>query len=294
MRRAGHADHFGVSRHTGGTDRSLSDNLSSSSEVVVVGAPESPRDLIDLTGSVIAITGAGGAIGSGIARRFAAVGASLVLHYRSSEQTVGHLSETLPVATVQVQADLTKIGGADRVVDAAVDAFDRLDAVVNSSGIQPLGDLDSITADEWHDMIDVNVTGTHLVTQAATKSMISAGLVGSIIHIASIEGLQPAFHHGHYATSKAAVIMYTRAAALEFGPKGIRVNSISPGLIERPGLESEWPEGIERWRTAAPLRRLGTPEDVGDACVFLASPLARWITGHNLVLDGGVSTHPTW
>jgi 3-oxoacyl-[acyl-carrier protein] reductase len=260
----------------------------------VVDAPDSPYDLINLTGSAVAVTGAGSDIGSGIARRFAAVGASLVLHYRTNEQAVRRLAESLSVASVPVQSDLTEIAGADRVVDVALDAFDRLDIVVNNAGIQSLGDLDSMSPDVWRAMLDANVTGTHLVTQAAAKSMISAGRGGSIIHIASIEGLQPAFHHGHYATSKAAVIMYARAAALEFGPKGIRVNSISPGLIDRPGLLREWPDGLERWQEAAPLRRPGTPEDVGDACVFLASPLARWITGHNLVVDGGVSTHPKW
>jgi NAD(P)-dependent dehydrogenase (short-subunit alcohol dehydrogenase family) len=180
------------------------------------------------------------------------------------------------------------------VVEVTLDAFGQLDVLVNNAGIQPLGDLESMSVDEWQDMIDTNLTGTHLVTQAAASSMISAGQGGSIIHISSIEGLQPAFRHGHYSTSKAAVIMHARAAALEFGPEGIRVNSVSPGLIGHPGLETEWPEGIERWLAAAPLGRLGEPEDVGDACVFLASPGARWITGHNLVVDGGVSTHPTW
>jgi len=260
----------------------------------VTGAPDSPNDLIDLTGSVVVVTGAGGTIGSGIARRFAAVGASLVLHYRSSERAVEQLAASLPVTTVQVQADLSKTAGAIRIVDAAIDAFDRLDCIVNNAGIQPHGDLDSMSADEWRSVLDINLTGTHLVTQAAAKSMISTGKGGSIIHIASIEGLHPALHHGHYATSKAAVIMHARAAALEFGSEGIRVNSVSPGLIERPGLEAEWPDGVERWRAAAPLTRLGTPEDIGDACVFLASPLARWITGQNLVVDGGVSTNPTW
>jgi NAD(P)-dependent dehydrogenase (short-subunit alcohol dehydrogenase family) len=245
-------------------------------------------------GSVVAITGAGGVIGSGIARRFAAAGASLVLHFRSNEGAVVQLAEELPVATVLVQSDISSPEGAHRVVEIALDAFGQLDVLVNNAGIQPLGDLESMSVDEWQDMIDTNLTGTHLVTQAAASSMISAGQGGSIIHIASIEGLQPAFRHGHYATSKAAVIMHARAAALEFGPEGIRVNSVSPGLIGHPGLETEWPEGIERWLAAAPLGRLGEPEEVGDACVFVASPGARWITGHNLVVDGGVSTHPTW
>jgi len=256
-------------------------------------APDEVHDEANQT-NVVVVTGAGGVVGSGIARRFAAAGASLVLHYRSSESAVAQLAKELPVATVLVQADLSKPEGGRRVVDAALDAFGQLDVLVNNAGIQPLSDLESISVDEWRDMIDTNLTGTHLVTQAATNAMISAGRGGSIVHIASIEGLQPAFHHGHYATSKAAVIMHARAAALEFGSRGIRVNSVSPGLIGHPGLATQWPEGIERWNAAAPLGRLGTPEDVGDACVFLASPAARWITGHNLVVDGGMSIHPTW
>ena len=253
-----------------------------------------PRDLVDLSGVVVVVTGAGGGIGSGIARRFAATGASLVLHYRSSEQAVSQLADALPGTSALVQADLSDTAGADRVVDAGLDAFGHLDAVINNAGSQPVAALESMTTAEWRDMIDVNLTGTHLVTQAAVKAMMNAGRGGSIVHIASIEGTQPAPLHGHYAASKAAVIMHARAAALEFGEKGIRVNSVSPGLINRPGLDVEWPEGVNRWRSAAPLGRLGTPEDVGDACVFLVSPLARWITGHNLVVDGGVSTRPTW
>lgn len=88
--------------------------------------------------------------------------------------------------------------------------------------------------------------------------------------------------------------MHARSAALEYGPYGIRVNSVSPGLIARPGLAEDWPEGVRRWQEAAPAGRLGRPQDVGDACVFLASPMASWITGHDLVVDGGVSARPTW
>lgn len=256
-------------------------------------APDEVHDEANQT-NVVVVTGAGGVIGSGIARRFAAAGASLVLHFRSSESSVEQLAENLPVASVVVPADISKPEGGHRVVKAALDAFGQLDVLVNNAGIQPLGDLASISVEEWQDMIDTNLTGTHLITQAAANAMISADRGGSIIHISSIEGLQPAFHHGHYATSKAAVIMHARAAALELGSRGIRVNSVSPGLIGHPELEAQWPEGIERWHAAAPLGRLGTPEDVGDACVFLASPAARWITGHNLVVDGGMSTHPTW
>jgi 3-oxoacyl-[acyl-carrier protein] reductase len=115
-----------------------------------------------------------------------------------------------------------------------------------------------------------------------------------VTHIASIEASAPAVLHAHYSASKAAVVMHARSAALEYGPYGIRVNTVSPGLIDREGLAEAWPDGVRRWRAAAPTGRLGRPEDVGDACVFLASSLASWVTGHDLVVDGGVSARPTW
>jgi 3-oxoacyl-[acyl-carrier protein] reductase len=94
--------------------------------------------------------------------------------------------------------------------------------------------------------------------------------------------------------AKAALVMAAKAAALEYGPLGVRVNSISPGLIDRPGLADDWPEGVDRWQRAAPLGRLGTPTDVANACLFLCSPLASWITGVDLTVDGGVSVNPHW
>jgi len=89
-------------------------------------------------------------------------------------------------------------------------------------------------------------------------------------------------------------VMHARSAAQEYGPWGVRVNTVSPGLIDREGLEEAWPEGVRRWRRASAVGRLGRPQDIGDACVFLASQLASWVTGHDLVVDGGVSARPTW
>jgi NAD(P)-dependent dehydrogenase (short-subunit alcohol dehydrogenase family) len=138
------------------------------------------------------------------------------------------------------------------------------------------------------------LTGSFATVQAAASAMSEQRGGGVIILIASVEGRQPAWSHAHYCASKAAVIHFARTAALEYGRHGIRVNSISPGLIWRDGLEREWPEGVRRYRQAVPLGRLGRPADVGNACVFLASSLAGWITGQDLVVDGGVSVHPTW
>jgi NAD(P)-dependent dehydrogenase (short-subunit alcohol dehydrogenase family) len=115
-----------------------------------------------------------------------------------------------------------------------------------------------------------------------------------ITHIASIEASRPAPAHAHYAVAKAGLVMHARAAALELGPAGIRVNTVSPGLVDRPGLAEAWPEGVASWIAHAPLGRLATAEDIGDACVLLASPAASFITGQDLAVDGGMLATPGW
>lgn len=256
--------------------------------------PPAPNVMLDLTGSVVVVTGAGGGIGAGIARRFADAGASLVLHHRSSAGAVGRLAAELSTPSAAVQVDLTASDGPQQLIAHAVDAFGTVDILINNAGAQPVTGFTEITDDEWDEVLAVNVTAAHRCSQAFAHHRRGAGGGGAVVHIASIEGMQPAPAHGHYATSKAAVRMHARAAASELGRDGIRVNVVSPGLIATDDLEQTWPEGVARWRAAAPLERLGTPEDVGDACVFLASPLARWITGAELVVDGGVLTRPTW
>ena len=251
-----------------------------------------PDEMIRLDGRVIVVTGAGGGIGGGIARRLAAAGATVVAHTRSSP--VEHFASADDPQVASVTADLTDPDAAERVVQAALDSHGRIDGLVNNAGIQPVVHFIDMSGDQWTEMIDTNLTAVHRLTAAAAEAMRAQGAGGSIVHVASIEGRQPTDFHGHYATAKAGLIMHARAAAGAYGPHGIRVNSVSPGLIDRPGLADDWPEGVARWHAAAPLGRMGTPEDVGDACVFLCSDLARWITGADLVVDGGVLTRPTW
>ena len=241
-----------------------------------------PAALLDLTGKVVIVTGAGGGLGSGIVARLRAAGATVVAVTRSSPVT--------DTSVTVVTADLTAQEGPAGVVAATIDAHGRIDGLVNNAGIQPVVPFADVTDEQWSEMIATNLTASHRLTQAAAAAMTG----GSIVHIASIEAHHPTPVHGHYATSKAALVMHARAAALAYGPRGIRVNSVSPGLIARPGIEEQWPEGVTRWKAAAPLGRLGTPEDIGDACVFLCSDLSRWITGIDLVVDGGVLTNTTW
>ncbi|MGW3095930.1 SDR family NAD(P)-dependent oxidoreductase [Streptomyces sp. NPDC001102] len=249
-----------------------------------------------LEGQVALVTGAGGGIGRGIALRFAEEGAAVALHCRTAVEAAREVAERIGRSggrAVVVRGDLTDEDVCRQVVGEAAAWGGRLDALVNNAGVQPVQELPGMTAGEWRAVVDANLSSVFACTQAAAELMREGG-GGSVTHIASVEGRQPAPAHAHYSASKAAVVMHARSAALEYGRYGIRVNTVSPGLIDREGLAEAWPEGVARWRAAVPLGRLGRPQDVGDACVFLASRLASWITGHDLVTDGGVSARPTW
>ncbi|WP_410606816.1 SDR family NAD(P)-dependent oxidoreductase [Amycolatopsis sp. lyj-109] len=247
----------------------------------------------DLSGTIACVTGASGVIGRGIALRFAEAGAAVAVHHRRPG-AAGDVVAAIEAAGGRARAfaaDLTDDQACHALLDAVADWGGRLDALVNTAGVQPVEALGELTVRRWREMLDATLTSAFSCTQAAARLM---GDGGTVTHIASIEARQPAAGHVHYSAAKAALVMHARGAALEYGPRGIRVNTVSPGLIARPGLAEDWPEGVERWHRAAPLGRLGTPADVGNACVFLASPLASWITGHDLVVDGGVTAHPTW
>lgn len=249
--------------------------------------------LPDLGTTVVVVTGAGGGIGGGIAARFGAAGAAVVVHHRTSEERAAAVVAGIVGdggRAVGEPADLTDPADCARLMRVAIERFGRLDAVVANAGVQPVAGLAAMTATDWREVVDTNLTATFSTVQAAAAVMRG----GSITLIASIEGTRPARGHAHYAAAKAGVIMFARSAALEYGSAGIRVNSVSPGLIRRAGIEQAWPDGVRRWRGNAPLGCLGETSDVGDACVFLASPMARWITGHDLVVDGGMSVAPPW
>lgn len=252
------------------------------------------KSLLDFSGKVAVITGSGSGLGQGIAARFAQAGAAVVIHYRTSASGADQLLQRLKDqgARVMVQGgDLTQPAAAADLMASAVEHFGRLDVLVNNAGTFPLHSLMEMTPEQWSAVVDANLLTVHLCTQAAARHMKEQGDGGAIVNITTIEAENPAPLHAHYDAAKGGVLMYTRAAANELAPYGIRVNAVAPGLIWREGIEQAWPDGVERWHKAAPLQRLGMPEDVADACLFLASSAARWITGTSLTVDGGVMTH---
>ncbi len=259
--------------------------------------------LPSLEGQRVLVTGATGGIGSGIAQRFAAAGANVAVHYRSSkpaaEAVVAKLRDA-GVEAVALQADLGEPGAAEKLVAAAAKKLGGIDGLVNNAGIQPLNTLADMTRAEWDEVFSTNLGAVFELSRAAAAAMGEGDLSRDtaenrwITHIASIEATRPAAAHGHYAAAKAGLVMHARAAALELGAWGIRVNTVSPGLIDRPGLAEEWTEGVESWREHAPLGRMGTPIDIGNACVLLASAGASFITGQDLAVDGGMQVTPGW
>ena len=238
------------------------------------------------------VTGATGTLGSAIARNLAAAGAHVFIHFKSNAKKAALLVKEICDQQGRATSIHADLGSQDDVAQMMKTAG-TLDILVNNAGIFPTAPLLDMTEKEWREMFQANSDAVFYCTQKAAQLMKAAG-GGSIINIASISGSIPGPHHSHYNSSKAAVIMFTRSAAQELGPYNIRVNSISPGLINRPGLDQDWPEGVAAWRNKAPLTRLGEPADVADACLFLAGDSARWITGQDLAVDGGMSAAPIY
>lgn len=246
------------------------------------------HELLDLTGHTVLVTGASGNIGQAIARRLAEAGAVIIAHYHTNEIAARKLIDQIGSGSI-VQANLCNESDVDAIFEKT-----QPDLVVNNAATQPIQALADMSLGDWRDVQATNLDSAFLVTRRAALAWTASASGGAVVNIASIEGVDPAAGHGHYAASKAGLIMLTKSCALEFGSHGIRVNAVSPGLIDRDGLQQDWPEGVARWLARAPLECLGTPNDVADAVLFLLSPAARWISGANLIVDGGMSAQSKW
>ena len=247
-----------------------------------------------LTGLSALVTGAVGGIGRAVAAHFHSLGATVAVHSRERDDPrAAVLVAELGDRAFAVHGDV--VDAAAAIVERCVRLAGRLDILVNNAGVQPVGALLDLTSDDVAEVMRVNVGGVAAMTAAAARAMVAADRRGgAICNVASIEAFGAPSMHSHYVASKAAVVAHTRAAAVELGPSGIRVNAVAPGLIERPGIGDAWPEGVSRWTAACPLGRLGRGEDIARAIAFLVGPDSAWITGACLAVDGGVSAGSPW
>jgi 2-deoxy-D-gluconate 3-dehydrogenase len=258
-------------------------------------------ELVDLTGKAAVVTGAAQGFGYACARRLAQAGASVVIADRrldrleaARERLAGEGHTVVAAACdVAVEADV------ERLMATAVGELGRLDVLVNNAGIFSNFLLEHMTPDEFNRILGVNVSGTFICTRAAAARMRERGEGGSIVNISSIDAIHPSGSGlSHYGTSKHAIWGLTKSMALELGPDGIRVNAVAPGPSLTEGavefVEAGAPEGIDvnaQWgayEARIPLRRLAHPDDVARATLFLASDLASYVNGAQLVVDGGL------
>jgi 3-oxoacyl-[acyl-carrier protein] reductase len=244
-----------------------------------------------LAGKVAIVTGASKGIGAAIATHLAAAGAAVVVNYASSQagadRVVAEISK-LGGKAVAVQADLAKEADVRRLFAETKKVFGRIDILVNNAGIYEFLPLENVTAEHFHRMFDLNVLGLILASQEAARHFGPDG--GSIINISSVAATAALAGTTVYSATKAAVDAVTMSLAKELGPRNIRVNAISPGLVETEGTQSQGlTDGDFRAHAQAqtPLGRIGKPEDIAPAVVFLASSDAAWITGERVTIAGG-------
>lgn len=242
-----------------------------------------------LEGRVAVLVGAARGIGAAIAERFVEEGARVVIgdtEIEAGRETVRALGGDAVARFVKT--DISRQDDAEAVVAAAVSAFGRLDILVQNAGIYPLTLIEDTSVEEWDAVLGVNLRGTFLAAKAALKPMRAAGY-GRMVFTSSITGPRVTSHgHGHYGASKAGINGFIRSAALEFAEYGITVNGVEPGNILTEGMKAgRSAEFIAGMEAAVPLGRLGTPREVAEAVLFLASAESAFVTGTTMIVDGG-------
>jgi NAD(P)-dependent dehydrogenase (short-subunit alcohol dehydrogenase family) len=249
-----------------------------------------------LQGMTALVTGAAQGVGKGIAIELARAGCAVAVNYRSHRdlalETVGQL-KAMGCEAFPVQGDIRSSAQVKKIFDAVAKRFTQLDILVNSAGTQTWAPLLELKESDWDRDIETNLKGTFLCLQAAGRWM-KQGNGGSIINIGSGCNKVPFPRLVSYSASKGGIEMLTRIAATELGRYGIRVNCVAPGAILIDRTKREDPQYAAVWSKEASLGRVGMPEDVGNAVVFLASRNASYVTGQTLWVDGGAFTKPSW
>ena len=244
--------------------------------------------MIELHNKVIVVTGGASGIGMATARLAAALGARLAL-LDANATTLGETAKAMPEETVRIPCDVSNESQVKAVMGRVISSFGRIDALVNCAGIALRNAVHETDEKDWRRVLDINLSGAFLTSKHALPHFPSSG--GSIVHVSSVTGIVGTRSRAAYSASKGALISLARNMAVDYASRGIRVNCVCPGFVKTPLLDAIFADSEKTARLTAmhPLGRLGEPEDVACAIIFLISNEASWVTGQAIAIDGGFS-----
>ena len=257
-----------------------------------------------LKGQKALVTGANSGIGKAIAIELAHAGADVVINYRNGDTealAVVREAERCGSRVIAHQADVSQESEVEHMFERAIDELGTIDILINNAGLQRDAPIDRMTLADWRTVLDVNLTGQFLCARVAVREFKRRGVrpevscaAGKIICISSVHEVIPWAGHVNYAASKGGVMLMMKSIAQEVAPYRIRVNSIAPGAIRTPINRPAWetPEAYRDLMKLIPYKRIGEPEDIGRAAVWLASDATDYITGTTLFIDGGMTLYP--
>ena len=257
----------------------------------------SGRSAYDLTGRRAVITGASQGIGAAAAIALANAGADVAFTYRSADAEAEKTASAVGVAgrnAIVVKGDTGDPMHVQELADRVVSEWGRIDIWVNNAAALMVKPFLEMTSEDWHGLLAANLHGYFYGCRAAGRALAAAGTGGRIINVASAADILVVANLGAYIAAKGAIVAMTKVLALELADAGVTVNAISPGAIDTPlNKDAYTPEVRRRYEERIGLHRLGTPEEVADATLFLASDASRYVTGHELVIDGGLTINGT-
>lgn len=257
-----------------------------------------------LLGQRALVTGASSGIGAAVAKELAMAGAKVVVNYAGGEERAKKVVSEIKAdggEAMAIRADVSKESEIEEMFRQMYEAYGSIDILVNNAGLQKDAPFHEMTLGDWNLVLSVNLTGQFLCSREAVREFIRRGVVpelstaaGKIICISSVHDIIPWACHANYAASKGGVMMLMKTMAQELAPQKIRVNSISPGAVKTPINRKAWetPEAEERLLKLIPYKRVGTPEDIARAAVWLASDHSDYISGATLYVDGGMTLYP--